>query len=480
MTKYYSKSKDLFLPFPANASFAFYQLRNSCFIDKCRKYLTFSWRFAGMLSLLTMAYTTPLNAQIELGLDELIQQALQENYQIRIVRNGERTAANNNTRGNAGMLPEVNLTGQRRTSVNNSQQQFFTGDSQQATNARSTATSANIEVGWVVFDGLAMFARKEQLAQLQQLSKEDTRFFVEQTIADLATTYYQLQQENQLLKALRESLAVSKERLRFTERSYELGNANLLDVQLARVDCNTDSSLIVNQLAQLQEMNIAINRLINRDLIAPIQPTDSIRLSTNLDLPGLIASARASNVALNQQQLAELLAMSEVDIRKGALFPEVELYGNYGFNRQANEVGFLQSNRSFGPEYGIRVRFNLFSGGREEILRQNSQINVETEQLRTEAVIQEIEAAIQVAYARWDSRVQQAQLEQESLEVAKDALFIARRQYELGALTNVDFRLIQLNVINANTRFLQAQFLAKSRELELLRLSGRLLAGEWN
>lgn len=433
----------------------------------------------GLFFVTSAGYNTPLNAQNQLSLEELIERALQENYQIRITRNGERTAANNNTRGNAGMLPEVNITGQRRTSINNSQQQFFTGDSQEAKNAKSTATSANLEVNWLVFDGLAMFARKEQLEQLQQLTKEDTRFFMEQTVADLATTYYQLQQENQLLAAYRESLEVSEARLNFTERSYELGNSNLLDVQLAKVDCNTDSSLIVNQLAQIQELTIAVNRLINRDLIAPIETTDSIRLMTDLKLDVLITNARANNAALHQQQLVELVAISEVDIRKGALFPEVELYGSYAFNRQANEVGFLQSNRSFGPEYGIRVRFNLFSGGREEVLRQNSIIAVETEQLRTEDLIQDMESSLQVAYVRWQSRVRQAQLEKESLQAAQEALFIARRQYELGVLTNIDFRVIQLNVINANTRMLEAQFLAKSRELELLRLSGQLLNSEW-
>jgi hypothetical protein len=49
----------------------------------------------------------------------------------------------------------------------------------------------------------------------------------------------------------------------------------------------------------------------------------------------------------------------------------------------------------------------------------------------------------------------------------------------LGALTNVEFRVIQLNAVNAETRFLEAQLLAKAREIELLRLSGRLLEEVW-
>ena len=295
-----------------------------------------------LLPLVAFFLVGTAQAQAELSLADLVTRALQENYQIRIFRNIERTSVNNNTIGNAGMLPTVNLTGQRRTAVNNSRQQFFTGDSQAANNAKSTATSADLEVNWIVFDGLAMFARRDQLAQLELLSQGDTRFFMEQTVADLVTAYYQLKQESQLLAAFRKTLDVSQARLTFAERAFEIGSSNMLDVQLARVDCNTDSSLVLNQQAQVQEITIAINRLINRDLTAALITTDSIVLQDDFSLPELLASARLNNTQLSQQQLQELVAMSQVEINKGALFPTVEVYGNYGFNRQANEVGFLQ------------------------------------------------------------------------------------------------------------------------------------------
>jgi outer membrane protein len=430
-----------------------------------------------LLPLVAFFLVGTAQAQAELSLADLVTRALQENYQIRIFRNIERTSVNNNTIGNAGMLPTVNLTGQRRTAVNNSRQQFFTGDSQAANNAKSTATSADLEVNWIVFDGLAMFARRDQLAQLELLSQGDTRFFMEQTVADLVTAYYQLKQESQLLAAFRKTLDVSQARLTFAERAFEIGSSNMLDVQLARVDCNTDSSLVLNQQAQVQEITIAINRLINRDLTAALIPTDSIVLQDDFSLPELLASARLNNTQLSQQQLQELVAMSQVEINKGALFPTVEVYGNYGFNRQANEVGFLQSSRTFGPEYGIRVRFNLFSGYQEKIAEQNARINVETTRLQTQDLDQQVEQSLRVAYLRWQTSAQQARLERESVVAANEALAIARRQYELNALTNVEFRVIQLNAINAETRFLAAQYAAKVREVELLRVSGKLLEG---
>jgi outer membrane protein TolC len=232
---------------------------------------------------------------------------------------------------------------------------------------------------------------------------------------------------------------------------------------------------VINQKVQIRELSIQLNQLVNRDLAQIINPTDTITLKADFDLPGILQKAIDNNAQLKTQELEELIAISQSKIARGQLFPEVELFGNYDFNRQTNEVGFLESSRSFGPDFGVSVRFNLFSGSQERIARQNAEIAIESEKLRTEDLDQEIKAAVRVAYLRWQSQIEQVNLEKESVKAAQKTLEIANKQYELGAITNVDFRIIQLNAINARTRFLEAQYNAKSRELELLRLSGELM-----
>lgn len=427
---------------------------------------------------LILIVITSLNqavGQEAMDLQSLVNLALEENYGIRIAANDVETARNANTIGNAGMLPNVNINAERRLAINNSRQEFFTGDSQEADNAKRNATNAEIGATWVVFDGLAMFGRKDRLEQLEALSEADRRFFIEQTVADLARNYFMLKQETQLLAAFRKSLEVSQARLKLEEKSFEIGSSNKLDYQLALSNRNTDSAAVVNQKARILELTIAMNQIVNRELTAPIMPVDSIRLEESFALADLRQAAEQNNAALDQQQLQELIALSETKIFKGALFPEVELFGNYNFERQTNEVGFLQSSRSFGPEMGVRIRFNLFSGGQERIISQNAQINLESEKLRTAELSQEIRAALETAYIRWESSRAEALLERESLEAARAAFEIAQGQYDLGALTNVDFRVIQLSAINAESRFLRAAYEAKSREIELLRISGRLL-----
>ncbi len=431
------------------------------------KYLVLFFSFASA----NMAFS-----QSEISLQELINAALEQNYSIQIFKNNQRQAVNSNTAGNAGMLPDVDLTGEYRVSQGNSNQQFFNGEGQSATTATSTSLSGNIGVNWVVFDGLAMFARKEQLEKLELLSKEDVRFYIEQTAFDVAQTYYRLAQEKKLLESFRTSLRVSQTRYEFEDRAFDVGSSNGLDVQQALVDRNTDSSLVLNQKAQIRELEIELNRIINRELTSAITPTDTIELTGDFNLVNLMEESRANNAELNQQQLLELIALSDAKIARGLLFPEVELFGNYAYNKQENEVGFLSSSRQFGPNFGVRIRFNLYSGGQERIRAENLSIEAESENYRSSDLQNEVEASVRVAYLRWISRLEQVQLEKESVEAADLALKIASKQYEIGTLTNVDFRVIQLNAVNAQSRFLEAQFAAKSRELELQRLSGKLMS----
>jgi len=428
-----------------------------------------------LVIVLSVASANLAFSQSEMTLPELINSALEQNYNIQIFKNNQRQAENSNTVGNAGMLPDVDLTGEYRISQSNTNQEFFTGDGQDATNARSTALSGNIGVNWVVFDGLAMFARKDQLELIESLSREDVRFYIEQTTFDVAQTYYRLTQEKKLLESYRTSLRASQSRYEFEERAFDVGASGGLDVQQALVDRNTDSSLVLNQKAQIRELEIELNKIINRDLTSAITPTDTIELRGEFNLVNLMEESRTNNANLNQQQLLELIALSEAKIARGSLFPEVELFGNYSYNNQENEVGFLANSRQFGPNFGVRIRFNLYSGGQERIRAGNLKIEAESENLRTAELQNDVEASVRVAYLRWQSRLEQVQLEKESVKAASLALTIAERQYEIGAITNVDFRVIQLNAVNAQSRFLEAQFAAKSRELELHRLSGNLM-----
>ncbi|MDZ7847296.1 MAG: TolC family protein [Owenweeksia sp.] len=179
--------------------------------------------------------------------------------------------------------------------------------------------------------------------------------------------------------------------------------------------------------------------MMNRSLQEDFAPVDSIVLTNSLQLNEILEGARTQNAQLNQQQLMEIVASEEVAMERGSLLPEIELFGNYNYNREQHEVGFLQASRSFGPNFGVRVRFNLYQGGQDQTALQNAKITAATEELRSQKVGQDIEAAVRIAFLRWQNEMKQVRLESKSAAKAQQTLQIAGEQYEAARYKGCGF-----------------------------------------
>ena len=66
------------------------------------------------------------SAQEVLMLQDAIQKALEKNHNIKIARNNQQIQDNNATRGNAGMLPSLNLSSSYDYSSTDTEQEFLT------------------------------------------------------------------------------------------------------------------------------------------------------------------------------------------------------------------------------------------------------------------------------------------------------------------------------------------------------------------
>ena len=64
-----------------------------------------------LLTLICLLQITNAFSQATITLQAAIDSALQNNYDIQISKNNSKIAANNSSRGNAGMLPNVDING---------------------------------------------------------------------------------------------------------------------------------------------------------------------------------------------------------------------------------------------------------------------------------------------------------------------------------------------------------------------------------
>ena len=102
-----------------------------------------------------------VQAQV-MSLQDAIQLALQNNYDIRIARSQQDIAASQNTAGYAGLLPSISASAGYSAELLNSEQQFVTGDERIVSGAGADALDVGLFVNYTLFDGMSRSALRDQ------------------------------------------------------------------------------------------------------------------------------------------------------------------------------------------------------------------------------------------------------------------------------------------------------------------------------
>ena len=415
-------------------------------------------------------------SQEDYNLQMLIDRVLEENYQVRIQRNLELITENNNTLGNAGFLPVIDAEGNATVSYNNTKQEYASGSTNEGSNAKSSNLNGLVIVNWTVFDGFKMFAKRKQLDLIQQLGAVNTRYFIEQTIADVTLAYYEVILQKELLENYRNTLEISRFRYQLEKKKITVGSGNALLYNQALVDYNNDSLTVLETEMIIKTLEIRITRFANFDPDNPLS-LEKVDISPGIigKKDSLVAKAIAANPGIKQSMLEEMIAGQNVQIEKADYYPIVNLFGQYTGINQSNQVGFMLQNKSYGPMVGISVRFNLYNGGndRREVI--NQEIVEDNTALNNENIVSIIKAAVIEKYYHYNALMEQFQLAKENALAAQRSLDIATLQFQNGTINGYDFRQTQLTLIIANNRANQIGFRIKAVEIELNRLTGDLL-----
>jgi len=428
-----------------------------------------------LLLLMLMAVQLPLLAQESLSLQQALAIALEDNFDIRIAQNDAAIAKNNHSWGEAGFLPNVALTLDQAGSVNNIRQEFLTGNVLENPSAAQQSLNVNALMNWTIFDGMAMFTSYKRLGQLESMGKLQAKAAIEQVMADVTMTYFEIVQRKQQLELAEKSLSISEERLKLAEQRYQLGSSSKLEFLQAKVDYNADRTSYLQQLEVYKQSKIALNDLLSREVTLDFVPSDSIQAVRALEYADLRSQAEKQNTWLAVAGLNQKVAALNRQQIGAQMLPQIDLIGGYHFNRLQSEAGFLASNQNRGVDFGLRASINVFDGFRVQRQRQNARIQIMSADIAFEQQKQSILSALSSTYTAFDNNRVLVEMETENLEIAAQNLEIANDRYKLGALPAIELREAQRQYVAAESRLIQARFLMVVNQTELLRLSGQLL-----
>lgn len=100
---------------------------------------------------------------------------MENNFDIKIASNSVAISEKNNSLANAGILPSINGTMTNNNTVVDIVQTQANGDERKLDGARNSNLSYGISLNWTIFDGLRMFARHDQLKELEDLSQTELK-----------------------------------------------------------------------------------------------------------------------------------------------------------------------------------------------------------------------------------------------------------------------------------------------------------------
>lgn len=424
--------------------------------------------------LLVVTQGLNLGAQELLSTEEAIRQGLENNFDIRLVRQDARLAENNVNMGIGNFLPRVEVNASQGYSITDSRQEFLSGDINDVVAARADAFNAGAQLNWTLFDGMRMFVNYERVKEMQQKSELEVLLTVERTISSILMNYFSLVHLKQQLQVVEKTISIDLERVQLARDMLDIGAGSRLELLQAEVDLNADSSLLMQLDDQISQAKVNLNHLLARPADTRFDVPDHFELNKMLAKPMLEDKMLSQNTSLQLSLQDETLAQLTLREIRGRQAPSLGVNLGYTFTDQNSESGFIRSNRSSGLSYGLSANLRLLDGLNTRRERQNADIMIEASRIRTQSLISELRADLQLHFGSYLNKLRQITMETQNLGAAAENLDIATERFRLGDLSGIEFREAQRNFMTAEARLLTVKLEAKLLEINLLQLAGEL------
>jgi len=427
------------------------------------------------ITLLILLLPGFLTAQEILTLRKAIEIGLANNYGINIAKGNYRISSNNVSPGNAGMLPEISANAGYVKGLSDAKVKVITGAELDNTRANSDLITAGINLNWTLFDGLNMFIAYDKLKKLEEIGEVGLKIEVENTLARIISAYYDIDRERKEVEIIQEQVGISLFRLDLARLKFETGSGSEMEFLKAKGELNADSAALQNQLTVYLNSKTVLNDLLSRDVNTGFDVRDTILISYVLNYDSLRHSMRIANrnlILANKNKEVSLLDMKSARAQQ---WPTLDFITTYSYYRSETEANFVGYNRYFGPTIGLTATMNLFDGRNLNRQYKNAKVSVDISDLEVLRLESRLETYLARIYNDYKNDLKMIGFEKENLLLALKNMDIAKESYAVGSISSLQLREIQKDLLNANTRLVNAEYKAKVTETALLLLSGKLI-----
>ena len=392
-------------------------------------------------------------------LQEAIDIALENNYQIKQAENSRGLADTRVRSAQADFLPNLNgsFTGSRNVGRQFIQEDLSFDD--RTTYSMRGGISSSI----TVFSGFSNISNLRRAQADRSTEELDLIRLRENIMFDTASRYLQVVLNMELLKISKSSLVASQSQLEQVRAQVEVGARPTVDLY------NQESTVASDELAVIQRENALevgkaqLIRIIQDETITEIATSmpsvDELSLMpVDLNLRVLIQAALDTRSDFRAQEFAIESNRQSERIARAQFLPTMT--ASAGINADySDQFSFLGEPVSFGDQFfeqnvrrniGFNISIPIFSRWNTRTTVESAKVQLKNSQLQLDNIRFQISEEVRQAFNDYQSIAKELESTEKALIAAERAYETEQQRYEVGSTT-----LIELNLANAN--YVQAQ-----------------------
>src|SRR6185503_19560726 len=335
-----------------------------------------------------------------LSLQDAINIALKKSLDLQLLKNNVEISQVNNNIGVAGGLPLITATATDNEQSTNVHQELNTGTVIKRNGAVGNTLNSGVTAGILLYNGSRVVATKSRLEQLQMQSEQYLNSEVQNTMAAVMTSYFDIVRQQAYIKTLDKSIDAAQQQLNIVKTQQSVGYANDADLFQSQINLN---NLIQQRQAQLLVID---------------QAKTGLLLLLNLILGNILdnINRNADIIAADEQIKINRFIVKETAAQR---YPSLHAAGGYNFNRSQTAAGNVMLNRSVGPYVGLTLGIPIYNGSIYKRQQKVAEINVENAALQKDIVVRNYSAQAVQTYQAYTSSIEQLDSQKVNVDLAQ-------------------------------------------------------------
>ena len=320
-----------------------------------------------------------------------------------------------------------------------------------------------------LFNGFQTANRTRQAESQVRAARETLRTIEQTVLLNAAVAYMNLLRDTAAFDLQRSNLEVLQEQLRQTKQRLEAGNVTATDVYQAESRLSVGRTQLYVAEASYRTARAAYRQAIGVEP-GKLQPATSVDRFAPGTLPAAVALGTAEHPTVATAQNNVDVALFQVKIAEGVLYPTLSLLGSV----QKNYDVALTSPENFSASVGTQLSVPIYQGGAE--FSQIRQAKETLGQRRHDLDLARDQARLTIAqaWAQLDASKGTIMSTQGQVKSAEAALNGVREEARLGQRTTLDVLNAQQELVNSRVALVSAQRDRVVNSYTLLAAIGRL------